>query len=189
MTAHSQTPDLENMLYLDVPAGRVTLELYPEAAPNHVARIKELAREGYYDGKVFHRVIDGFMVQTGSPTGTGVGGSDKPNLKAEFNRIPHTRGIASMARTGDPHSANAQFFIMLADAPHLDGQYTVWGKVVDGMEHIDAIKKGDPRQNGVVSNPDAIVRLQVAADAAQNASAADDNSQQASEAMAEDMQG
>jgi len=157
--------DLENTLYLDVPAGRVTIELRPDLAPNHVARIKELVREGFYDGIVFHRVIEGFMVQTGCPQGTGTGGSGK-KLKAEFNREKHVRGICSMARAQDPNSADSQFFIMLADSPHLDNQYTAWGKVVSGMEHIDAIKKGDSRRNGSVSDPDKIIKFQVAADAA-----------------------
>jgi peptidylprolyl isomerase len=157
--------DLENTLYLDVPAGRVTIELRPDLAPNHVARIKELVREGFYDGIVFHRVIDGFMVQTGCPQGTGTGGSGK-KLKAEFNREKHVRGVCSMARAQDPNSADSQFFIMLADSPHLDNQYTAWGKVVSGMEHIDAIKKGDARRNGSVSDPDKIIKFQVAADAA-----------------------
>ncbi len=155
--------DLENTLYLDVPAGRVTIEMRPDLAPNHVARIKELVREGFYDGIVFHRVIDGFMVQTGCPHGTGTGGSGK-NLKAEFNKEKHVRGICSMARASDPNSADSQFFIMLANSPHLDGQYTAWGKVTSGMEHIDAIKKGDQRRNGTVTDPDKIVKLQVAAD-------------------------
>jgi len=157
--------DLENTLYLDVPAGRVTIELRPDLAPNHVARIKELAREGFYDGVVFHRVIDGFMVQTGCPRGDGTGGSGK-KLKAEFNKEKHVRGVCSMARANDPNSADSQFFIMLANSPHLDGQYTAWGIVTDGMEHIDAIKKGDARRNGSVADPDKIVKLQVAADAA-----------------------
>ncbi|MEM9682443.1 MAG: peptidylprolyl isomerase [Pseudomonadota bacterium] len=155
----------ENMIYLDLKDGRVTIELYEDKAPNHVKRIKELARDGFYDGVVFHRVIDGFMAQSGDPTGTGRGGSDKPDLKAEFNDVPHTEGVLSMARTADPNSANSQFFIMLAPAPHLDGQYTVWGKVVDGMEHVHNIKKGSTAQNGAVENPDAIVKMQVAADA------------------------
>jgi len=157
--------DLENTLYLDVPAGRVVIDLLPELAPNHVARIKELARQGFYDGIAFHRVIEGFMVQTGCPQGTGIGGSGK-KLKAEFSRETHARGICSMARTSDPNSADSQFFIMLDDNPGLDRQYTVWGRVVSGMEHVDAIKKGDARRNGAVTDPDRIVKLQVAADAA-----------------------
>ena len=157
--------DLENTLYLDVPAGRVTIALMPEKAPKHVARIKELVREGFYDGIVFHRVIDGFMAQTGCPQGTGTGGSGQ-NLAAEFNDTPHGRGTASMARAAHPDSADSQFFICFADAPHLDGQYTAWGQVIDGMEHIDAIKKGAAHDNGSVSDPDAIVKMQIAADAA-----------------------
>ena len=124
--------------------GDVVIKLRPDLAPGHVARIKELAEEGFYDGVVFHRVIDGFMAQGGDPSGTGGGGSDKPNLKAEFSREPHVRGTASMARTNDPNSANSQFFICLADCGFLDGQYTVWGEVVEGMEHIDALPKGEP---------------------------------------------
>jgi len=157
--------DKENMIYLDLKDGRVTIELFADKAPNHVKRIKELAREGFYNGVVFHRVIDGFMAQTGDPTGTGRGGSDKPDLKAEFNDVKHVEGILSMARTADPNSANSQFFIMLAAAPHLDGQYTAWGKVVDGMEHVHNIKKGRMDQNGAVENPDKIIKMQVAADA------------------------
>jgi peptidylprolyl isomerase len=156
--------DLENTLYMDLKNGRVTIEMYPEKAPRHVLRIKELVREGYYDGKLFHRVIEGFMAQTGSPLGTGVGGSDKPDLKAEFNDIKHERGVVSMARTSDPNSANAQFFIMLADGFFLDGQYTAWGRVVDGMEHVDAIKKGSKATNGSVEDPDAIIKMSLAAD-------------------------
>lgn len=159
------TADLENTLYLDVPAGRVVIQLRPDLAPAHVARIKELVREGFYDGIPFHRVIDGFMVQTGCPRGDGTGGSGK-KLRAEFNREKHVRGICSMARAADPNSADSQFFIMLADSSHLDGQYTAWGVVTSGMENIDAIKKGDSRRNGSVSDPDRIVKLVVAADAA-----------------------
>jgi peptidylprolyl isomerase len=160
------TADLENTLYLDVPSGRVVIEMRPDLAPNHVAQIKELARRGFYDGVPFHRVIDGFMAQTGDPTGTGTGGSGK-KLKAEFSKEKHVRGVTSMARTNDPNSADSQFFIMLAASPHLDGQYTVWGKVVSGMEHIDAVKKGAPG-SGSVSNPDKIAKMQVAADAEKN---------------------
>jgi peptidylprolyl isomerase len=158
------TADPENTLYLDVPAGRVVIELKPDLAPGHVARIKELAREGFYDGLNFHRVIDGFMAQTGDPDGDGTGGSGQ-KLKAEFNKGKHVRGTASMARAGHPDSADSQFFICFAPAPFLDGKYTVWGQVVSGMEHIDAIKKGDDDDNGAVDNPDKIVRMQVAADA------------------------
>ena len=156
--------EMEDILYLDVPAGRVVIEMRPDLAPAHCAQIKALARRGFYDGIVFHRVIDGFMAQTGDPTGTGSGGSGQ-TLKAEFSAEPHVRGVLSMARTSDPNSADSQFFICFADATFLDRQYTVWGKVVSGMEHIDAIKKGDPR-SGAVANPDKIIKMQVAADAA-----------------------
>ena len=124
--------------------GDVVIRLRPDLAPGHVDRIKELAEEGFYDGVVFHRVIDGFMAQGGDPTGTGAGGSPKPNLKAEFSREPHVRGTASMARTNDPNSANSQFFICFDDCGFLDGQYTVWGEVTEGMEHVDALPKGEP---------------------------------------------
>jgi peptidylprolyl isomerase len=155
--------NLEDTLYLDVPAGRVVIEMRPDLAPAHVARIKELAREGFYDGIVFHRVIEGFMAQTGDPRGDGTGGSGQ-HLDAEFSREKHLRGTCSMARAASPNSADSQFFICFAPASFLDGQYTVWGQVVSGMEHIDAIKKGDQARNGSVSKPDAIVRMQVAAD-------------------------
>ena len=158
--------DLEDTLYLDVPAGRVVIELRPDLAPGHCAHIKALARRGFYDGIVFHRVIDGFMAQTGDPTGTGSGGSGQ-RLKAEFSSEPHVRGTLSMARTSDPDSADSQFFICFADARFLDRQYTVWGQVVSGMEHVDAIKKGDAGRNGSVVDPDKIVKMQVAADAAE----------------------
>jgi len=157
--------DLEDTLYLDVPAGRVVIEMRPDLAPEHCAHIKALARRGFYDGIVFHRVIDGFMAQTGDPTGTGSGGSGH-RLKAEFSAEPHVRGTLSMARTSDPDSADSQFFIMFAPAPFLDRQYSVWGRVVSGMEFVDAIKKGDSARNGSVSDPDKIVKMQVAADAA-----------------------
>lgn len=157
--------DLENTLYLDLKDNcRVTIEMRPDLAPQHVARIKELARKGFYDGVPFHRVIDGFMVQGGDPTGTGSGGSGK-KLPAEFSKEKHVRGVTSMARTQDPNSADSQFFIMLGDAPYLDGQYTIWGKVAEGMECVDRIKKGNQARNGQVSNPDSIVKMQVAADA------------------------
>ena len=155
--------DPENTLYLDLEHGRVVIELRPDLAPNHVARIKELTREGFYDGIVFHRVIDGFMAQSGDPTGTGTGGSGQ-NLKAEFSKEPHERGTTSMARAGHPDSADSQFFIVFERAPHLDGQYTVWGKVVEGMDNVDLIKKGVPG-SGMVDGPDKIVKMQVAADA------------------------
>jgi cyclophilin family peptidyl-prolyl cis-trans isomerase len=156
--------DLEDTLYLDVPAGRVVIEMRPDLAPGHCAHIKALARRGFYDGIAFHRVIDGFMAQTGDPTGTGSGGSGHPGLTAEFSGEPHVRGVASMARTSDPNSADSQFFICFGDATFLDRQYTVWGKVISGMDHIDAIKKGSG-SSGSVSNPDKIVKMQVAADA------------------------
>jgi cyclophilin family peptidyl-prolyl cis-trans isomerase len=152
--------DLENTLYIDMPKGRVTIELLPQLAPKHVERIKELAREGFYDGTPFHRVIDGFMAQGGDPTGTGTGGSKKPNLPAEFSREPHVRGVCSMARSANPNSANSQFFICFDDATFLDGQYTVWGRVMSGMDVVDKIKRGEP-----VRDPDRIVKMQVAADA------------------------
>jgi len=156
--------DPEDTIYLDVPAGRVVVEMRPDLAPDHCAHIKGLVRRGFYDGVVFHRVIDGFMAQTGDPTGTGTGGSGH-RLKAEFSAEPHVRGTLSMARAQDPNSADSQFFICFADANFLDRQYTVWGKVVSGMEHVDAIKKGDSGRNGTVANPDKIVKMQVAADA------------------------
>ena len=134
-----------NTLVLSLDSGGdVTIKLRPDLAPGHVERIRELAEEGFYDGVVFHRVIDGFMAQGGDPTGTGSGGSPKPDLKAEFSREPHVRGTASMARTNDPDSANSQFFICFDDCGFLDGQYTVWGQVVEGMEHVDALPKGEP---------------------------------------------
>jgi peptidylprolyl isomerase len=158
--------DLENTLYLDIAdtagkaKGRVTISLRPDLAPGHVGRIKELAREGFYDGVVFHRVIEGFMAQGGDPTGTGTGGSKKPDLKAEFSSEPHVKGICSMARSSSPNSANSQFFICFDDARFLDKQYTVWGKVTDGMDIVDTIKRGEP-----VKGPDKIAKMQVAADA------------------------
>ena len=151
--------DPEHTLIMTLDSGEVTIELLPDLAPGHVERIKTLAREGFYDGVVFHRVIDGFMAQGGDPTGTGSGGSDKPNLKAEFSKEPHERGVCSMARTSNPHTANSQFFICLDDATFLDGQYTVWGRVAEGMEHVDALPKGEPPRA-----PGKIVSMKVAAD-------------------------
>jgi peptidyl-prolyl cis-trans isomerase B (cyclophilin B) len=153
--------DPENTLVLETTKGRVVVALRPDLAPGHVERIKTLARQGFYDGVVFHRVIEGFMAQTGDPTGTGSGGSDLPDLKAEFNAEPHVRGVCSMARTNAPNSANSQFFICFDDASFLDRQYTVWGKVVEGMENVDKIKRGEP-----VRDPDKIVSMRVMADAA-----------------------
>jgi cyclophilin family peptidyl-prolyl cis-trans isomerase len=149
-------------LIMDLKTGPVTIALRPDLAPNHVARVKELAGKGFYDGVVFHRVIPGFMAQTGDPTGTGSGGSDLPDLKAEFSAEHHKRGTVSMARSGNPNSANSQFFICFDDAPWLDKQYTVWGEVTDGMDHIDAIKKGGEHNNGAISGePDKIVKMRV----------------------------
>jgi peptidylprolyl isomerase len=159
--------DPENTLYLDTAYGRVVIAMRPDLAPNHVAQIKELTRKGFYNGVPFHRVIDGFMAQTGDPTGTGAGGSGH-KLKAEFSNEKHVRGVVSMARTSDPDSADSQFFIMLGSAPSLDGKYTIWGKVESGMEYIDKIKKGDPARNGMVENPDKIIKMQVAADVAKS---------------------
>ncbi len=153
--------DPENTLVLETTKGRIVIELRPDLAPGHVERIKTLARQGFYDGVPFHRVIEGFMAQTGDPTGTGTGGSDLPDLKAEFNAEPHVRGTVSMARTNAPHSANSQFFICFDDATFLDNKYTVWGKVVEGMENVDKIKRGEP-----VRDPDRIVSMRVMADAA-----------------------
>lgn len=145
----------ENTLVLETTQGRVVIELRPDLAPNHVARIKELAQQGFYDGVVFHRVIEGFMAQTGDPTGTGRGGSGK-NLKAEFSKAPHERGTVSMARANHPDSADSQFFICFDDARFLDGKYTVWGNVIEGMESIDKVKRGEP-----VKDPDKIVSIRV----------------------------
>jgi cyclophilin family peptidyl-prolyl cis-trans isomerase len=154
------TPDPENTLILETTKGRVVIALRPDLAPKHVERIKTLAREGFYDGIVFHRVIEGFMAQCGCPDGRGTGGSSYPNLPAEFNAEPHVRGVCSMARTNAPHSANSQFFICFDDARFLDKQYTAWGQVVEGMENVDKIERGEP-----VANPDKIVSMKVAADA------------------------
>ena len=152
------TPDNDDVLILETTRGAVTIAMRPDLAPRHVARIKELVRDGFYDGIVFHRVIDGFMAQTGDPTGTGTGGSGK-KLKAEFSREPHKRGTVSMARAQNPDSGDSQFFICFEDAPFLNGQYTVWGRVIDGMENVDGIKRGEP-----VVNPDKIVSARMKAD-------------------------
>jgi peptidylprolyl isomerase len=161
----SATNPLENTLYLDIPHGRVVIELRPDLAPMHVAQIKTLVRKGFYDGTPFHRVIEGFMAQGGDPTGTGTGGSDLDDIRAEFTReAKFLRGTCGMARSQSPNSANSQFFIMFAPSSHLDGQYTIWGQVTEGMEFVDQIKRGSGG-GGTVSNPDRIVKVQVAADA------------------------
>lgn len=155
----AEIKDAENTLLMETTVGSVVIEMKPDLAPNHVARIKELVREGFYDGIVFHRVIDGFMAQTGCPHGTGTGGSGK-KLQAEFNDANHGRGTCSMARAMDPNSGDSQFFICFGDASFLNGQYTVWGEVIEGMENVDKIKRGEP-----VQNPDNIISIKVAADA------------------------
>jgi peptidylprolyl isomerase len=155
--------DPENQLYMELTGGRVVIDLKPDLAPGHVARIKELVREKYYDGLVFHRVIEGFMAQTGDPRGDGTGGSGT-KLKAEFSEAPHERGTVSMARAANPDSGDSQFFICFAPARFLDRQYTVWGKVSSGMQYVDQIKKGDRTQNGTVRDPDRIITLRVGAD-------------------------
>ena len=151
--------DPNNTLVLETTKGRVVIKLRPDLAPKHVERIKELANQGFYNGVPFHRVIEGFMAQTGDPTGTGAGGSELPDLRSEFNNEPHKRGTCSMARAQNPHSANSQFFICFDDAGFLDKQYTVWGEVVEGMENVDKIKRGEP-----VKDPDRILSMQVMAD-------------------------
>ena len=159
-TGTTEAADLENQIYLDTANGRVVIELRPDLAPKHVEQIKALTREGFYDGIVFHRVIDGFMAQTGDPTGTGTGGSDRPDIPAEFSDAKFERGTVGMARSQNPNSANSQFFINFVETPFLNGQYTIWGQVIEGMEHVDAITRGEPP-----ANPDKIVKMQVAADA------------------------
>ena len=164
--ASAQQPktDPENTIYMDLKYGRVVIETFPDIAPKHVERIKTLCREKFYDNTPFHRVIEGFMAQGGDPTGTGTGGSPLPNLPAEFTTRRHfLRGTCGMARSGDPNSANSQFFIMFAPAPHLDGQYTIWGQVVQGMDFVDRIKRGSG-SGGTVQDPDRIVQMRVAAD-------------------------
>ena len=157
-----QAGGAEERLILELKDGSVTIHLLPEVAPRHVERIKTLARRGFYDGTPFHRVIDGFMAQGGDPTGTGQGGSDLPNLPAEFtNRYRFLRGVCGMARTSDPNSANSQFFIMLAPNPNLDNQYTIWGRVLSGMEAVDKIKRGSGN-SGMVQNPDKLIRARIA---------------------------
>jgi len=162
--AFGQTTDPENMLYLDLKQGRVVILLLPDVAPKHVAQIKRLTRQGFYDGTPFHRVIEGFMAQGGDPTGSGTGGSKLPNIPQEFSQLHFVRGVCGMARSADPDSANSQFFIMFAPAPSLDGKYTIWGRVVRGMEFVDQIKRGDGPNGQVLGEPDRIVHLRVAAD-------------------------
>lgn len=160
MTGTSKAADPENTLLIELKDGLVTIEMYADAAPGHVTRIKELARAGFYDGIVFHRVIPGFMAQTGDPTGTGTGGSDKPDLRAEFSReLKFERGTLGMARSANPNSANSQFFINFVPTSHLNGQYTIWGKVIDGMDAVDKITPGEPP-----ATPDQMISVKVAAD-------------------------
>lgn len=154
----------KNTVYLDLKSGRVTIQLRPDLAPKHVERVKTLIKQGFYNGLKFHRVISGFMAQTGDPTGTGTGGSNLPDLPAEFTDTPFKRGTLGAARTQNPNSANSQFFITFEDSPHLNGKYTVFGEVTSGMEHVDKIKKGEG-DGGTVSNPDTIVKMQLASDA------------------------
>jgi peptidylprolyl isomerase len=165
LTAFAAASDPQNTVYLDTKDGRITILLRPDLAPKHVAQIKALAKRGFYNGIVFHRVIEGFMAQTGDPTGTGTGKSDLPNIPAEFSKAPFKRGTLGMARSQDPNSANSQFFICLADSSFLDGQYTVFGEVISGMDVVDKIKKGSKSDNGSVANPDKIVKMQLATDA------------------------
>ncbi len=160
----AQAASKDNIVYMDLKYGRVTIELRPDLAPKQVARFKKLTHEGFYNGLKFHRVITGFMAQTGDPTGTGSGGSSYPDLPAEFTDTPFKRGTLGAARTSDPNTANSQFFICFEDAPHLNGQYTVFGRVIDGMQYVDKIKKGNG-PSGQVFNPDTIVKMQLASDA------------------------
>ncbi|WP_185982687.1 peptidylprolyl isomerase [Aureimonas mangrovi] len=161
LPASAQEADPENTLVITTQNGEITIGLRPDLAPNHVEQIKALAAEGFYDGVVFHRVIDGFMAQTGDPTGTGMGGSERPDLAAEFSNETFDRGTVGMARSQDPNSANSQFFIMLADGDFLDGQYTIVGDVISGMDVVDQIKKGDSASNGQVDQPDAMTSVRV----------------------------
>ena len=164
--AAAQTADAQNLVYLDTKDGRVTIRLRPDLAPKHAEQIKALTKRGFYNGLVFHRVITGFMAQTGDPKGNGTGGSDLPNIPAEFTQEPFARGTVGMARSQAPNSANSQFFICLGEASFLNGQYTVVGQVVSGMDVVDKIKKGDAADNGAVKGqPDKIVKMQLAADA------------------------
>ncbi len=163
LSANAQDSDPENTLVLELEDGTVLIEMLPERAPQHVARIKQLTREGFYDGLKFHRVIDGFMAQTGDPQGTGLGGSDLPDLYDEFNLEIFTEGAVGMAKTAAPDSANSQWFICTADCQHLNGNYTLWGRVADGMDAVKKIKKGSG-PSGMVNNPDNIISLKVLAD-------------------------
>jgi cyclophilin family peptidyl-prolyl cis-trans isomerase len=163
--AAQKAADPQNTIYLDTKDGRITIRLNPDLAPKHVAQIKALTKQGFYDGIVFHRVIPGFMAQTGDPTGTGMGGSKLPNIPAEFSREPFKKGSVGMARSNDPNSANSQFFICFEGCASLTGQYTLFGEVVSGMDVVDKIKKGSAAENGKVTSPDKIVKMQVAADA------------------------
>ena len=163
--AMAQAPDPQNTIFLDTKDGRVTIRLRPDLAPKHVAQIKALTKRGFYDGVPFHRVIEGFMAQTGDPTGTGTGKSDLPNIPAEFSKEPFKRGSVGMARSSEPNSANSQFFICFDGCGPLTGQYTLFGEVVSGMDVVNKIKKGDQARNGQVTNPDKIVKMQLAADA------------------------
>ena len=164
--AIAQGADPQNTVYLDTKDGRITIRLRPDLAPKHVAQIKALVKQHFYDGIVFHRVIGGFMAQTGDPTGTGTGKSSLPNLKAEFSNTPFKRGTVGMARSSDPDSANSQFFICFDEASSLNGKYTVIGEVTSGMDVVDKIKKGSPANNGSVTNPDKIVKMRLASDPA-----------------------
>ncbi|MBB3809512.1 peptidylprolyl isomerase [Pseudochelatococcus contaminans] len=164
VVAQAAQLDPKDVVLLDTPHGRVTIGLRPDLAPKHAERIRTLASRGFYDNVPFHRVIPGFMAQTGDPTGTGTGSSDLPNLPAEFSSAPFKRGTVGMARAGSPNSANSQFFICFDDAPFLEGQYTVIGEVISGMEAVDKIKAGSQANNGTVSNPDKIVRMRLASD-------------------------
>jgi peptidylprolyl isomerase len=163
VSAFAQSTDPDNTIYLDLKQGRVVIKLLPDAAPKTVAQIKTLAQQGFYDGTPFHRVIEGFMAQGGDPTGTGTGGSKLPDLPLEASQRHFVRGVCGMARASDPNSGNSQFFIMFAPAPSLDGQYTIWGQVVSGMEYVDEIKRGSG-SSGIVTNPDRIIHMRVASD-------------------------
>ena len=165
LTLPLSAANIKNEIYLDTKDGRVTILLRPDLAPKTVEQIKTLTKRGFFNGLKFHRVIDGFMAQTGDPTGTGTGGSDLPNVPAEFSKAPFKRGALGMARADDPNSGNSQFFICFADSDFLDGQYTLFGQVIDGMDVVDKIKKGSQADNGMVTDPDKIVKMELATDA------------------------